>query len=119
MTMMGTLSSSPQTPHSQPQNNSDMNTAAEFMWANLPVIQVVTKMPTSVAIASVAIIHGLGLNLAIAQTKVPQKTVSYQDKPKGNQRCDGCANFQPPNACKMVEEDISPQGWCSLFRKKA
>jgi len=76
-------------------------------------------MPTSVAIASVAIIHGLGLNLAIAQTKVPQKTVSYQDKPKGNQRCDGCANFQPPNACKMVEGDISPQGWCSLFRKKA
>jgi len=29
-----------------------MNTAVEFMWAILPVIQVVTKIPTSVAIAS-------------------------------------------------------------------
>src|SRR6202035_5560016 len=52
MTMMGMLSSIPQTPHSQPQNNSDMNTAAEFRWAIRPVIQVVTNVPTSVAIAS-------------------------------------------------------------------
>jgi hypothetical protein len=66
-----------------------------------------------------AIIHGLGPNLAIAQAKVPQKTVSYQATPKGEQRCDGCSNFQPPNACKTVEGEISPQGWCSLFTKKA
>jgi hypothetical protein len=59
------------------------------------------------------------LNLATAQAKVPQKTVSYQDKPKDTQRCDGCNNFQPPNACKLVEGGISPQGWCSLFMKKA
>jgi hypothetical protein len=66
-----------------------------------------------------AIIHGLGLNLAIAQAKVPQKSVSYQGKPQGTQRCDGCSNFQAPNACKLVEGEISPQGWCSLFTKKA
>ena len=65
-----------------------------------------------------AMIHGLGLNVATAQAKVPQKTVSYQAKPNGTQRCDGCSNFQPPNACKMVEGEISPQGWCSLFTKK-
>ena len=66
-----------------------------------------------------AIIQGLGSNLATAQDKVPQNTVSYQDKPKGTQRCDACNNFQPPNACKMVKGEISPQGWCSLFTKKA
>ncbi len=50
--MMGMLSSIPQTPHSQPQNNSEMNTAAGFMLAIHPVIQVVTNVPTTVAIPS-------------------------------------------------------------------
>ena len=68
--------------------------------------------------AGAATIHGLGLNRAVAQAKVPQKTVAYQDKPKGTDRCDGCSNFQPPNACKLVEGEIGPQGWCSLFTKK-
>ena len=66
-----------------------------------------------------AMIHGLGFNLAAAQAKVPQKSVSYQAKPKGTQRCDGCSNFQPPNGCKVVEGEISPEGWCSLFAKKS
>jgi hypothetical protein len=29
-------------------------------------------------------------------------------RPTGNQRCDGRASFQAPNACKVVEGDISP-----------
>ena len=65
-----------------------------------------------------AVLHGLGSNLASAQSKVPQKSVSYQAQPKGAQRCDACSNFQPPKACKMVEGEISPEGWCSLFTKK-
>ncbi len=68
--------------------------------------------------AGVAIIHALGLTRAVAQAKVPQKTVAYQDKPKGADRCDGCSSFQSPNACKLVEGEINPQGWCSLFAKK-
>lgn len=66
-----------------------------------------------------ALVHGLGSGPATAQTKVAQNTVSYQPEPKGAQRCDGCNYFQPPKACKMVEGEISPQGWCSLFAKKA
>jgi len=65
-----------------------------------------------------SILHGIGVNRAFAQAKVPQKTVAYQGTPKGEQRCDGCNNFQAPNACKLVEGEISPQGWCSLFTKK-
>ena len=38
-----------------------------------------------------------------AQVKISQATASYQGTPKGDQRCEGCANFQPPNACKFVE----------------
>jgi hypothetical protein len=49
---------------------------------------------------------------------VSQKSVSYQTQPKDSQHCDACNNFQPPNACKMVDGEINPQGWCSLFAKK-
>jgi High potential iron-sulfur protein len=66
-----------------------------------------------------AVIQGFGPSLAVAQAKVAQNTVSYQDKPKGTQRCDGCSLFQPPNACKVVAGEVSPQGWCSLFSQKA
>jgi hypothetical protein len=69
--------------------------------------------------AGAAIIQGFGSNVATAQAKAAQTAVSYQGKPKGTQQCDGCNLFQPPNACKTVEGEISPQGWCSLFTKKA
>ena len=53
-----------------------------------------------------------------AQVKISQVTANYQDTPKGDQRCEGCANFRPPKACKFVEGHISPNGWCQLFVKK-
>jgi hypothetical protein len=53
-----------------------------------------------------------------AQQKISQADAKYQATPKDDQRCDGCVNFQPPNACKFVEGDISPSGWCQLFVKK-
>ncbi len=55
---------------------------------------------------------------AAAQNKLSQADAKYQTTPKGDQRCDGCANFQPPNACKFVQGDISPNGWCQLFGAK-
>ena len=67
----------------------------------------------------VAMIQGFGVEPAAAQAKVPQNTVLYQANPKDTQRCDACKNFQPPNACKMVGGEISPQGWCALFTKTA
>jgi hypothetical protein len=45
--------------------------------------------------------------------------VRYQDQPKGEQRCDQCVNFIPTsNSCQLVEGEISPQGWCSLWARK-
>jgi hypothetical protein len=69
-------------------------------------------------VVGAAIVAGLGPNLGAAQGKVAQTAVAYQDKPKGTQRCDGCSLFQAPNACKVVDGAISPQGWCSLFSAK-
>lgn len=48
---------------------------------------------------------------------LPKTAVSYQDKPKGDHQCSGCSLFAPPNACKNVIGDISPNGWCLLWRK--
>jgi hypothetical protein len=56
---------------------------------------------------------------AAAQQKVSQTDATYQGTPKGGQHCDGCVNFQPPNACKFVQGNISPSGWCQLFTPKS
>ena len=49
---------------------------------------------------------------------LPQKAVSYQDKPNDGHMCSQCTFFQPPNACKSVAGEISPNGWCKLFHAK-
>ena len=41
--------------------------------------------------------------------------VAYQDHPEGDKRCEKCAQFQPPNECKMVDGSINPQGYCRIF----
>ena len=50
--------------------------------------------------------------------KVAKQTVAYQDTPKDKQQCDGCALFESPNACKQVDGDISPKGWCKIYAPK-
>jgi hypothetical protein len=55
---------------------------------------------------------------AVAQQKISRADAEYQGTPKGDQHCDGCFNFQPPKACKFVQGDISPGGWCQLFAAK-
>jgi hypothetical protein len=52
---------------------------------------------------------------AIAAQKISKNAVAYQDHPDGDKQCAKCAQFQPPDACKMVEGPISPQGSCRIF----
>lgn len=47
--------------------------------------------------------------------KVSQASVQYQDQPHGAQKCANCIQFIQPNACKVVEGVISPEGWCALW----
>lgn len=55
-----------------------------------------------------------------ATSKVPQASVQYQTQPKGEFKCSECMNFiAESNTCKLVDGQISPNGWCSLWTKKA
>jgi hypothetical protein len=56
---------------------------------------------------------------AAAQEKISPAIANYQGTPKGNDHCQLCNNFQPPNTCKFVQGQISPNGWCQLFSPKA
>ena len=52
--------------------------------------------------------------------KISQASVQYQTKPKGEQKCGACMHFiAESNSCKLVDGQISPDGWCKLWTKKA
>jgi hypothetical protein len=70
---------------------------------------------TGVALALGAEAAAATVLQAAARQKISQADAKYQSTPKGEQRCDGCISFQPPNGCKFVQGDISPSGWCELF----
>ena len=60
--------------------------------------------------------------LALGEAKagqLPPKAVSYQDSPKDGKQCGDCTLFVAPKSCKTVSGDISPDGWCKLFIRKA
>jgi len=55
-----------------------------------------------------------------APAKVSQASVQYQTQPKEGKKCADCMNFvAESNTCKLVEGNISPNGWCVLWVKKA
>jgi uncharacterized protein YjbJ (UPF0337 family) len=55
-----------------------------------------------------------------ATSKVSPESVQYQAQPKGEQKCSGCLHFvAESNTCKLVAGQVSPEGWCSLWAKKA
>ena len=39
----------------------------------------------------------------------------YQDAPNGIYSCGMCTLFERPNACKVVEGEVSKDGWCKAF----
>jgi hypothetical protein len=68
--------------------------------------------------AGLVAIVAANISTALAE-KIPQKSVAYQDTPKGplKLKCSDCILFEPPAACKSVAGVISPDGWCALYRK--
>ena len=60
----------------------------------------------------------IGLTATAAQAKIAPNVVGYQTTPKGEAKCSGCALFIAPNACKTVDGEISPEGWCKVYSKK-
>lgn len=57
----------------------------------------------------------LGMSAAHA-AKASKGSVGYRDSPSGDKNCANCGLFISPNACKSVEGQISPNGWCKIWR---
>ena len=52
---------------------------------------------------------------ARAADKMTRKQAEYQDMPNGIYSCGLCSLFEAPNGCKVVEGEVSKDGWCKAF----
>jgi hypothetical protein len=53
---------------------------------------------------------------SVPSTKMSKVQAQYQEQPKGDKKCANCINFiADSNTCKLVEGQISPEGWCILW----
>ena len=50
--------------------------------------------------------------------KTSKASVSYQNEPRGDERCDKCTMFVKPNGCTLVMGHILPEGWCVEYQLK-
>jgi hypothetical protein len=53
--------------------------------------------------------------LADGSSKLSKQQVGYQDHPEGIQMCATCTLFIAPHSCKVVEGDVSQNGWCKSY----
>ena len=52
--------------------------------------------------------------------KMSKTQAKYQDQPKSDRSCAMCMNFiAATSACKVVEGQVSANGWCMLWAKKS
>jgi High potential iron-sulfur protein len=52
---------------------------------------------------------------ASADDKMTRAQAQYQDTPNGIYSCGNCSLFERPKSCKVVEGDVSEDGWCKAF----
>ena len=52
---------------------------------------------------------------AEASDKMTRQQAEYRDTPNGIYSCGLCTLFEPPNGCKVVEGEVSKDGWCKAF----
>jgi hypothetical protein len=57
----------------------------------------------------------LGISPSQAADKMTSKQAEYQDTPKGIYSCAVCTLFEPPKYCKVVDGEVSKDGWCKVF----
>jgi hypothetical protein len=89
-----------------------MNGRNEYLSISRRAVLAGTALALGAAAAAMA------LSQAAAQQKTSQAAAKYQGTPKDDQRCEVCSSFQPPNACKIIQGDISASGWCQFFAPK-
>ena len=69
------------------------------------------------AIGAMSLASGANAQGQVAK-KAAQKAVMYQQTPKDGKQCTGCQHFEAPSACRIVDGEINPNGYCILFAKK-
>ena len=52
---------------------------------------------------------------AHASEKMTRQQAQYQDTPKDIYSCEVCSLFEAPKSCKVVEGEVSKDGWCKAF----
>lgn len=57
----------------------------------------------------------LRISQASADEKMTRREAQYQDTPNGIYSCATCTLFERPKSCKVVEGDVSEDGWCKAF----
>jgi hypothetical protein len=57
----------------------------------------------------------LPISQAEASEKMTRQQAEYQDAPKDIYSCGMCSLFEPPKSCKVVEGEVSKDGWCKAF----
>jgi hypothetical protein len=66
-----------------------------------------------------AAVAATGERALAAKPKRAQADVAYQDHPKGDERCDNCEPFLPPDQCRTVEGPVAAKGWCKIYSAKS
>ena len=72
----------------------------------------------TVLIAGTTATTSFALLAGKAEAKIQQAAVKYQTEPKDGKQCSDCNFFIAPNACKQVDGEIAPTGYCLLWAKK-
>lgn len=74
-----------------------------------------------------SILSGFGLFLIgrgvriCADDRFSKKTMGYRERPDGHKKCADCSHFLPgknlqaPGRCAVVEGEINPNGWCTVW----
>ena len=88
------------------------------MSQSMPARRAMLKSALSLVCGTAAVVAAMPLARA-QSAKLAQNAVQYQQTPKDGAMCSGCVNFQPPNACAIVDGEINPNGWCVAFAPKA
>lgn len=59
-----------------------------------------------------------GSAMAGPKKKFTQQQAHYQPVPRSGDRCQNCVQWQPPASCQVVDGQVSPAGWCILYKAK-
>jgi hypothetical protein len=68
-----------------------------------------------VVVSALSAAFAFRMSQADASDKMTRQQAQYQDTPNGIYSCGLCTLFERPNACKVVEGEVSKDGWCKAF----